>query len=58
MTDVQNRLLAHAQRDARDAALLHALLSIALIVLWVTQLRLRFLDSLEATLVQLIFGVS
>ena len=56
MAEEPHRALSHAQRDTRDAALVHALLAIALIVLWVAQLRLRFLDAFEHTLVRLIFG--
>ncbi|TSC72093.1 MAG: hypothetical protein G01um101438_721 [Parcubacteria group bacterium Gr01-1014_38] len=56
MTNRQNELLAHAQRDTRLAVLLHALLLIILIVLWTAHLRLRFFSPIEAALVRLIFG--
>ena len=49
-------LLAHAQRDARIATLLHILLLIILIVLWTAHLRLRFFAPMETMLVRLIFG--
>lgn len=52
----QADLLAHAQRDTRLAVFLHALLLIALIVLWAANLRLGFLAPVESTLVRVIFG--
>ncbi len=52
----EETLLAYHRRDARAAALLHALLLIGLIVLWFADRRFGFLRSAEVRLLQRLFG--
>lgn len=52
----EETLLAYHRRDARAAALLHALLLIALIVLWFGDRRFGFLGAAEARLLLRLFG--